>query len=192
MAANMPRTSHRTRIGESWAPSAADIAFAERHGIDPDQIADAFRDYHLMHGSLMASWAAAWRTWCRNQTKWERKAKQRLLPLLAVTAAPDPSDPYGAKKWAASLPDVTPGTMADGSVAMCINGYDVAGTAVDVCRSAGLAPEWRGELTHIAEWLRDGVEPERILAVIRGSARPRKAGSWWHYDARVRGQRAAS
>lgn len=30
-----------------------------------------FEDYHRAHGSLMADWPAAWRTWCRN---WRKRA----------------------------------------------------------------------------------------------------------------------
>lgn len=31
---------------------------------------EAFRNYHLAHGSVMANWDAAWRTWIGNSSKW--------------------------------------------------------------------------------------------------------------------------
>ena len=189
MARNVPKSSNRTRIGEDWQPSDVDRAFASGLGLDAERIervAEHFKDWHLSHGSLMASWPAAWRLWCRNEAKWARSRAQRSLALVAVVA--DPSDPYGAKKWAETLPDRVPDTIG-GAVVMAIGGFDVVGTAVDVCRVAGLQPEWRGELTHIADWLRDGFEPEHIVAVIRASSRPRTPGSWWWYDEKVRGRR---
>lgn len=182
MSRNVFKTSNRTRISEDWQPSDKDREFAARLEVDADRASEHFRDYHLMHGSLMASWPAAWRTWCRNQAKWG--GSQRHLPLVAVVV--DPDDPFGAKRWAETLPDRTPGTI-DGNVVMCLNGYDVVGTAVDVCRVAGLQPEWRGELMHIADWLRDDFEPSHIVATIRGSSRPRTPGQWWWYDHKVRG-----
>lgn len=188
MARNVSKSSNRTRIGEDWQPSDKDREFAAGLGIDDaDHTAEHFRDWHLSHGSLMASWPAAWRLWCRNEAKWSRSRAQRSLPLVAVVA--DPSDPHGIKKWVATLDDVKPGTI-DGKVVMAIGGFDVGATAVDVCRVAGVPPEWRGDLTHIADWLRDGFTPEHIVGIIRGSSRPKHHGSWWYYDAKVRKIRA--
>lgn len=188
MGSKVTKTSNRTRISEEWSPSSGDIEFAKGLGIDPVAIADSFRDYHLAHGSLMASWPAAWRTWCRNQVKFSGRAKQRNLPLLAVIDAPDPADPYGAKRWAAALHDSKPETV-NGVLVPCIEGVDAAGMAVDCCQAAGLPPEWRGDLTHIAEWLRGGIDPDHILAVVRGSRPPRTPGAWWWYEEKVRGRR---
>lgn len=148
---------------------------------------EEFRDHHLAVGTLMLDWAAAWRTWCRNRVKYGQSDGQRFLPLLAIMQGPDPADPYGAKAWAAKLADARPAQLDDGTVGMAICGYDVAGVAFDVCEAAGLQPSWRGDLMHVAWWLRDGIKPDHIVAVIRASPRPKKPGEWWWYDERVRG-----
>jgi len=163
-----------------------DREYAWSVGVDPKQIADAFKDYHLAHGSLMADWHAAWRTWVRNSIKFSKAPGQRNLPLVAIMQTPDPADPYGAKAWASKLADARPDKMPDGSVAMCVGGYDAAGVAVDVCRAAGLPPDWRGDLGPIADWLRAGVDPDHIVQVIRSSRPPRQPGAWYYYDAKVR------
>ena len=180
-------TTRKTRITEGWQPSPDQIDFAEKVGIaDVDAVADSFRDHHLMHGKLMASWAAAWRTWCRNQVKFGHASGQRHLPLLAIASVPDPADPYGAKAWAARLPDARPDTLPGGIVAMCVGGYDAAGTARDLCEAVGLPPDWRGDLAPIAEWLRAGLSPDAILEAVIQGGQPRISGSWRYYDARVR------
>lgn len=46
------------------------LAYAESKGVDnPEDTLEHFRDYHLAHGSTMACWDAAWRTWCRNAVR---------------------------------------------------------------------------------------------------------------------------
>lgn len=183
----MPTTSRRTQIPEDWNPSDDGVEYALGKGIsDVADLTESFRDYHLAHGTLMASWAAAWRTWCRNQVTFGRATGQRQLPLLAIASTPDPNDPFGAKAWAAKLPDARPDTLPGGIVAMCVGGFDAAGTARDLCQAVGLAPDWRGDLMPIAEWLRAGIDPDHLIAAVRNGAQPRVAGSWRYYDVRVR------
>lgn len=188
---SMPKTSNRSRIKPTWQPSADDRLYAEERGLPVEDTADAFRDYHMAHGTLMADWAAAWRTWARNQVKFAGRRGDRQLPLLAIASAPDPADPYGAKAWVRTLPDAKPDRMPDGSVVMCVAGYDAAATAVDCCQAVSLQPTWRGDLTLIAEWLRSGVTPDAIVDALSTSRRPNRPDAWRFYDARVRGRRAA-
>lgn len=62
------RTNQRTRIPDDWMPDEAGAEFAAARGV-PDAEIEVFRDYHLARGNLMASWPAAWRTWCRNAVR---------------------------------------------------------------------------------------------------------------------------
>jgi hypothetical protein len=62
--------TRRTRLPVDWVPNIEDLAWAAAKFIATDeQIATEvgkFRDYHHSKGSLMADWAAAWRTWWGN------------------------------------------------------------------------------------------------------------------------------
>lgn len=181
-----PKTKNRTRIAENWLPNADLTDFALSKGVDPTAHAERFRDYHLAHGTLMANWSAAWRTWCNNEVARGRASGQRALPLMAlVPRAVDGSDHYGAQAWAKSLPDAVLDDVA-GEMVLCVGGWDAAGTAKDVCKAGRVNTDWRGDLDHIAQWLRDGFEPDAIVEVIRRAPPPREPGSWRYYDQRVR------
>lgn len=187
----MPTIAKRQRLTEEWIPSPAEREFAEAHGADVDGEADSFRDYHLARGSLMADWSAAWRTWIRASVRYGRATGQRRLPLFSVV--PQADDPYGALAWAHGLRDAKPDKMPDGAVAMCVGGYDAAATAVECCQTVGLAPDWRGSLDAIADWLRAGIEPEAIVEAVRSLAgRARKPEAWGYYAARVLERRSAA
>lgn len=68
-----PKTSRakpRTRCPASDAAEVA--AFVERWGLPRGHPQQArFLDFHCGKGNLMADWAAAWRTWLRNTTRFE-------------------------------------------------------------------------------------------------------------------------
>jgi len=178
----MPVSSRRTKIAETWQPSPEDAVYADAHGIgDLAAVAEEFRDYHLSRGTLMLDWRAAWRTWCRNQKKWGRGAAAKA-PLLNGEAE---SDPFGARAFAARCPYAKPGTL-DGKTVPSVSGWDLVGVLVEVCEVARLTPDWRGDLAPVADWLRDGFDPEQIVDVIRASKPPREAGSWWWYERAVR------
>jgi hypothetical protein len=184
------QTARRTRIAEDWQPGADGRAFAEGLGIDVEREAPGFLDYHLAHGSLMLSWAAAWRSWCRRAVEYGHATGQRNLPLLSVVAAVDPADLYGATAWAASVAGTMPDRSAEGALVPHLAGYDAAGVARDCCAAAGLAPEWRGDLSIVASWLLDGVDPDEFVAVIRRASRPaRPITSMRYYDRAVMDRR---
>lgn len=171
-------TVRRTRITDTWEPSEADREFAANLGVDPDKQAPFFRDHHISHGNLMASWPAAWRTWCRKEVSFGRASGKPALPY-------DASDSYGAEGWARQLPDAKEERVNGDRVARYVAGWDVVGVARDLCQAAGLsAIHWRGDLSPIAEWLRAGVEPDSMLAVVRNSKGPREPGNWrWYQNA---------
>lgn len=180
----MPTSSRRTKISQNWAPCADDVIYAEGHGIgDVTAVAEEFVDYHLGRGTLMLDWRAAWRTWCRNQVKWG-KATVPKAPLLMNGDAE--SDPYGALAFAGACKFAKPGTSEDGRKVPSVAGWDLVGVLVDVCEAAAIPPEWRGDLAPVAIWLRDGLDPESIVDVIRAHKPPRVPGSWWWYEKRVR------
>lgn len=71
-------------IARNFKVSTAMIKLAEKNGwADPFTEVDAFRDYHLAKGSLMFDWEAAFRTWMRNQKKWQDEKQQSERPARA-------------------------------------------------------------------------------------------------------------
>lgn len=177
----MPKeTRPRTAIAEDWTPSEKDVAYATSKGLDAQLLVEPFVCYHGARGSLMASWPLAWRTWCQTEAV-HGYNKAKLKPVV------DANDPYGADAWAATLTDTVPDTV-EGRVVPTLGGYDAAGVARDVCQAAGLPAEWRGDLKAIGDWLRAGVEPAHMLAVIGRGRGPRTAGSWRYYDKVMKGE----
>lgn len=139
----------------------------------------------------MASWPAAWRTWCRNTVKFKGLARvagfgggAAVLPLLV---APDPLDPWGAFGWACGLADALKDTIG-GRQVLTIGGYDVVATARQACQAAGFSPDWRGDLTQIAAWLREGHDPETIVQVICGCRKPDRP-TLRYFDVKIRDSR---
>lgn len=61
-----------SRLPKDWMPSAEDIEFckSERPELNPQSIADGFRDYWIAKAGAAgrkADWPATWRNWVRNQ-----------------------------------------------------------------------------------------------------------------------------
>jgi hypothetical protein len=185
--AGMKRAPKRSTIREDWVPGPDDIAYAESRGVAVEVEAEKFLDYHLMHGTLLMSVAAAWRTWCRNAVTFGKASGQRSAPLLSLVPRDDPSDNWGIAAWIATLPDAKHGTRTDERVAY-VGGIDVGWQAKDVCAAAGLPTSWRGDLSPIADWLRAGLDPDVTIEVILGSKKPDRphAGYLRYFDQRVR------
>jgi len=172
------RAATRAQLPDNWEPGLPGNLYALERGLDVEAELEAFSDYHRMHGNLMADWAAAWRTWCRNSLRFGGAAaseKQRSVP----------TDFEGIEAFVRRLPDTQSGKMANGQTVPCINGYDVAGAIVDAWRAAGLSRDWRGDLGPIVEWLREGIDPETIIEAIHFSAKPRTLNAWTYYTGRV-------
>jgi hypothetical protein len=174
------RSKKRTGISENWETNGDQKLFATELGVDPAEEEPKFRDYHLAHGSLMADWAAAWRTWCRNAAKYARIRKPGP-PLLQPI---DEADPWGVIAWSHTLRDAE-ADILNGKPILTVGGMDVQSTALDVCSAAEIPQGWRGDLTPIADWLRDGIDPDLIVVAIGTSNRPERP-NLRYYDKRVR------
>lgn len=180
----MARVAGRTRITEDWQPDEAGREFAASKGV-PDGEVGAFVDYHLAKGDLMASWPAAWRTWCRHAVQYGRAAGRPAAPLLALVPRINQADPWGICDWIKGLPDVGFATrLGETIVALC--GVDIGLQACECCEAAGFPPDWRGDLNPVAEWLRAGLDPDLTVEAIRtATKRPDRPNLKW-YDIRVR------
>lgn len=65
------KTKIATRLPEDWTPTDEDIAFcrSEKPHLNPNKIADKFRDYWIAQvgaKAKKADWPATWRNWVRN------------------------------------------------------------------------------------------------------------------------------
>ncbi len=70
------REAKRSRIPDDWWPDAAGLEFAAQNGVNTADEVPRMIAYHQAKGNLMASWPAAWRTWCMNRVRYnERDAK---------------------------------------------------------------------------------------------------------------------
>ena len=52
-------------INSNWNLSLEDRKFAADLGLEPDRMADEFRDYWISEGRVKTNWSAAFRNWCR-------------------------------------------------------------------------------------------------------------------------------
>lgn len=71
----------RESIANDWGPSQHGEAKAASCGIT-DLAAEVrrFRDHHLAHGSRMADWDAAWRSWCDKAVRFRAPKDHRFSP----------------------------------------------------------------------------------------------------------------
>lgn len=71
----MKQISRRTRIPEDFTVSGRMVELAkENKWPDPWDELNGFKDYHMAHGTLMADWEAAFRTWLRNCLRFNKAA----------------------------------------------------------------------------------------------------------------------
>jgi len=87
----------RSTVPENFEVTARIIELAKQNGWpNPHEQLDAFKDYHLAHGTLMADWEAAFRTWLRNSLKFGKtpivKPVTGKSPILNVKGE-QPHDP---------------------------------------------------------------------------------------------------
>jgi len=68
----------RTPLPDDFKATEQVFELALKNGWpDPGKEIEAFKDYHLSKGSLMADWDAAFRTWLRNAQKFSGKPKEQ-------------------------------------------------------------------------------------------------------------------
>lgn len=73
-------TRKRSALPKNFKPELTGKASEIVAAWPPSRLAheiDAFRNYHLAKGSLMADWQAAFRTWIGNAEKWSKKNGNR-------------------------------------------------------------------------------------------------------------------
>lgn len=58
-----------------WSPNAAHRAYAAKHGLDLETVADAMRGW--AEGRTTVSWDGTFTTWLANRARWDRKDAQR-------------------------------------------------------------------------------------------------------------------
>ena len=66
-----------SRLPDDWQPDLDDRDYAQRQGLDPNVVAEAFCDYwHAKAGadSRKRDWHATWRNWCRNEVTRSQRA----------------------------------------------------------------------------------------------------------------------
>lgn len=169
-----PRTAKRTTIREDWNPGDDLKLFASERGVDHEDEAPKFRDYHMAHGTLMADWNAAWRTWVRNTASWSLR-KAAKPPLIEAAEAADPNDPWWISMWAPTLRDATLEPV-HGVLTLCLGGYAVGPAARDACQAAKIPPDQRVDLEPVADWLRLGISPDGpdgfIETILTSTKRP--------------------
>lgn len=70
---------NKTRLPENFEVSPRIMELAKKNGWpDPRSEVDAFKDYHLAHGTLMLDWEAAFRLWLRNAQQWNKPRRTQL------------------------------------------------------------------------------------------------------------------
>lgn len=79
--ASPARPTRGSRLPSDWFPEADEAGYAHSLGLDPDVVAENFRDY--WHGkagkdATKMDWSATWRGWCRRDA--ERKPANRTAP----------------------------------------------------------------------------------------------------------------
>lgn len=71
----------RTRLPPDFSISDRMVVLAKEKGWpSPASEIEAFKDYHLAHGSLMADWEAAFRTWLRNCGRFNKQQPPKPQP----------------------------------------------------------------------------------------------------------------
>lgn len=76
-SARVPRAKPKTPLPDDWKLDDVGATYAHERGYSwpqIEQMAEAFADHHRKNDSRFADWAAAWRTWVRNEPKFRGKS----------------------------------------------------------------------------------------------------------------------
>lgn len=89
---NRQRTVSRARSRRERFPSGFTLTdqrreYARTKGLDAGGEFEQFADHHRAKGTTFLDWDAAWRTWCRNAVKFNRKATPPPKPRVDLVAA---------------------------------------------------------------------------------------------------------
>lgn len=72
---NMRPAKHRRQLPDDFSLSENLTSFAAKMGLNGTRVNEVFAqftDYHRSRGSMMLDWDAAWRTWVRNERKFQK------------------------------------------------------------------------------------------------------------------------
>lgn len=79
------KSSRATKLPDDLGEEIV-LAEALKCGVPEDRVMwvhAQFRDYWRSNGQRKVDWVAAWRTWCRNQVKWDAERNGRSTPWLS-------------------------------------------------------------------------------------------------------------
>lgn len=120
---------------------------ARRHAT-AEELADGLARYRFSPERRYQPHASTW----LNGERWRDDPE----PDLAA-------DPWGLREWLSAQPVALSGAMFDPA------GYTVDALG-DILTAAGFAPEWRGNLDTLGNWIRAGYRPDSIAEVIAEAA----------------------
>jgi hypothetical protein len=98
------KVKRMTQLPDDFSPNEGHGEFATKHGLVLAEEIEAFRDYHVARGSVMANWDAALGTWLRNAKKFS-----------AARNKPTKDPRFSAARSDFSNVDYHKGVNADGS-----------------------------------------------------------------------------
>jgi len=84
----------KTPLPDDFKVSDRMVVLAKENGWpSPASEIEAFKDYHLAHGSTFADWDAAFRTWLRNCVKFNKQSAPSSKPVVSSR----PKLPHGTR-----------------------------------------------------------------------------------------------
>ena len=78
----------RRQLPEDFSLSENLTAFAAKLGLNSNRVNEVFAqftDYHRSRGTRMLDWTAAWRTWVRNERKFQKQPFQKSVESASYT-----------------------------------------------------------------------------------------------------------
>jgi hypothetical protein len=96
---DMEFSERRRRLPDNFELTDIMVEFAKKNGINGniENLFARFCDYHRGKGSVMLDWIATWRTWVRNEIKFN--AKSYPAQKQTVIKYNDPNDPEEQAKY---------------------------------------------------------------------------------------------
>lgn len=83
-----PRSKKQSQLAQNWKPTDEHAAKCKEFGLNPDQLAEEFANYHLARASKFADWDRAFWTWIGNAKKFSAERKN---PQFGGPKPPNPS-----------------------------------------------------------------------------------------------------
>jgi len=88
----------RCQLPEGFTVTNEMVEYAQEHGwADPRKEFEAFKVYHLAHGSVMMDWRMALMTWCYKAATQTPSKKMTSAPTKQLDMELKPKQPEGAR-----------------------------------------------------------------------------------------------